>query len=135
MDGALDDPLARLHRWEALRQKLAVSRGTRLDPVVDEVVAALGEVVQRNSAVSLTVVVEDAQAEAGVRLAWNSGRVTATRIDLSTEPEPADTAATDRPPRTNGAGPPPSNHIAAQLAELIRRDPSLLEDLDDRGSG
>src|SRR5690348_1786458 len=124
MDGGLDDPLARMHRWEALRQKLAVSRGTRLEPVVDEVVDALAELVRRHGGLTLTVVVEDARAQAAVRLAWEDGRLVVNRVDPSAVAEPAEAEA----PAGSAGGSTPSPDTAARLAELIRRDPWVLED-------
>jgi hypothetical protein len=144
MDGSLDDPLARMHRWEALRQKLAVRRGTRLEPVVEEVVEALTELVRRRG-VTVTVIVEDAQAQAGVRLAGQDGRVAVGRIDPSEPaeagPDAGDHAGNHGPDQagnhggTRAGGAPPSSDTAARLAELIRRDPWLLDDRDrwDRG--
>src|SRR5437773_293899 len=122
-----------MHRWEALRQKLADRRGTRLEPVLDEVTEALAEVLRRHSSVAMTVIVEDPQAQVAVRLAWFGGRLTVNRIDPPVESE---AAGADLPSPVNGANPaPPPPDIAARLAELIRRDPSLLEDLDDRDDG
>ena len=54
MDGGLDDPLVRMHRWDALRQRLANSTAGRLDPVVDEAVEALIAVLQRYPALTLS---------------------------------------------------------------------------------
>src|SRR5712691_5543926 len=58
MDGGLDDPLVRMHRWDALRQRLANSTAGRLDPVVDEVVEAVAAVLQRNGPLTVTVTVD-----------------------------------------------------------------------------
>jgi len=145
MDGSLDDPLARMHRWEALRQKLAVSRGEHLEPVVGEVVDALEEIVHRRAPVAVTVIVEDDRVRAGVRLAWRDERLVVSRVDPAQLRGEPDDAPVERTRRVNGAAAPAASpaapdpgaspDTAARLAELIRRDPSLLEQPDpwDRG--
>jgi hypothetical protein len=117
MDGGLDDPLVRMHRWDALRQRLANSTAGRLEPVVDEVVEAVAAVLQRHGSLTVTVTVEGAEARASAQLGWHEGRLTVARSESqSIAPE-------------TGTAPPPetSEETAARLAELIRRDPSLLD--------
>jgi hypothetical protein len=114
MDGGLDDPLVRMHRWDALRQRLAHSTAGRLDPVVDEAVEALIAILQRHPSLTFTVTVEGNEARASAQLSWQDGRLLLTRSDAqatvhATEPEET------------------SAETAARLADLIRQDPSLLD--------
>jgi hypothetical protein len=115
MDGGLDDPLVRMHRWDALRQRLAHSTAGRLDPVVDEAVEALIAILQRHPSLTFTVTVEGNEARASARLGWQDGRLVLTRSDAQ-----ATVDATEPHEET-------SAETAARLAELIRRDPSLLD--------
>jgi hypothetical protein len=117
MDGGLDDPLVRMHRWDALRQRLANSTAGRLEPVVDEVVEAIAAILQRHGPLTVTVTVEGAETRASAQLGWHDGRLTVARSEPhSTANEP-------------GSAPPAetSEETAARLADLIRRDPSLLD--------
>jgi len=117
MDGGLDDPLVRMHRWDALRQRLANSTAGRLEPVVDEVVEAIAAVLQRHGPLTVTVTVEGAEARASAQLGWHDSRLTVARSESQSTVAEPDTAP---PPET-------SEETAARLAELIRRDPSLLD--------
>ena len=148
MDGGLDDPLMRMHRWEALRQRLASSAAGRLGPVVDEVVEAIATVLHRHAPVTVTVTVEGAETSASVQLLWQNGQLMVVRHEPSA-PQAANGPAA-RPAATGPAVRPAANgpaaatgpavrtgesseETAARLAELIRRDPSLLEGRDDWG--
>lgn len=116
MDGGLDDPLVRMHRWDALRQRLANSSTGRLEPVIDEVIEAIAAVLQRHGPLTVTVTVEGAEARSSAQLGWHDGRLTVARSEA---------------PPASGNGPEPlpetSEETAARLADLIRRDPSLLD--------
>ncbi len=131
MDGGLDDPLVRMHRWDALRQRLASSAAGRLEPVVDEVIEAIATVLHRHGQVEVTVTVENAEARMTAQLGWREGQLVASRSEPQPQPQP-------QPPPP---GPVPnriaetSDETAARLAELIRRDPSLLDGRDQRGDG
>ena len=114
MDGGLDDPLVRMHRWDALRQRLAHSTAGRLDPVVDEAVEALIAILQRHPSLTFTLTVEGNEARASAQLSWQDGRLALTRSDAQA------TVGATEPQET-------SAETAARLAELIRRDPSLLD--------
>ncbi|OLE26708.1 MAG: hypothetical protein AUG44_12155 [Actinobacteria bacterium 13_1_20CM_3_71_11] len=116
MDGGLDDPLVRMHRWDALRQRLANSTAGRLDPVVDEAVEALIVILQRHPSLTFTVTVEGNGARASAQLGWQDGRLTVARSEAQAT---APVSATE--------GEETSAETAARLAELIRRDPSLLD--------
>jgi hypothetical protein len=144
MDGGLDDPLVRMHRWDALRQRLANSAAGRLGPVVDEVVEAIATVLYRHGPVTVTVTVEGIEARTTVQLGWQDGQLMVTRHE---GPQPAASRPPANGPPANGppANGPPANgppvqpgesseEIAARLAELIRRDPSLLEGRDNWGA-
>lgn len=122
MDGGLDDPLVRMHRWEALRQRLANSTAGRLEPVVDEVVEAIAAVLQRHGPLTVTVTVEGAESRASAQLGWYDGRLTVARSEAhATVPEAISVEPAAAPP------PETSEETAARLADLIRRDPSLLD--------
>jgi hypothetical protein len=123
MDGGLDDPLVRMHRWDALRQRLANSSAGRLEPVVDEVVEAIAAVLQRHGPLTVTVTVEGTEARSSAQLGWHDGRLTVARSEA---------------PPVSGNGPEPlpetSEETASRLADLIRRDPSLLDGRERWGS-
>ena len=97
---SLDESLERMARWEALRQRMAGQH--RDDTVVDELIEAVGTVLQRHGPLAVTVTVEAGAEPATVRLDWRDGQLSVARVGA-------------QPPRT-----------AAALAELIRKDPSLL---------
>ena len=127
MDGGLDDPLVRMHRWDALRQRLANSSAGRLEPVVDEAVDALVALVQRHPSLTFTVTVEGTEARASAQLGWQDGRLTLTRSDARSTAN-----STPAGNSVDGSAAPveTSEETAARLAELIRRDPSLLDGRD-----
>jgi hypothetical protein len=147
MDGGLDDPLVRMHRWDALRQRLAHSTAGRLEPVVDELVEAVAAVLQRHGPLTVTVTLEGAETRASAQVDWHDGRLTVARSEPEStesqyaEPQYAESQYAEphyAPPQyaepqfaapETGTAPPPetSEETAARLAELIRRDPSLLD--------
>jgi len=122
MDGGLDDPLVRMHRWDALRQRLANSAAGRLGSVVDEVVEAIATVLHRHGEVAVSVTVEGGEAQITAQLSWQDGQLVVVR----SEPQAVPGAAPPRAAET-------SDETAARLAELIRRDPSLLDGRDNWG--
>ena len=121
MDGGLDVPLVRMYRWDALRQRLANTAAGRLGPVADEVVEAIASVLYRHGPVTVTVTVQSVEARTTAELRWQDGQLVVAR----SEPQPASGTATG-PGET-------SEETAARLAELIRRDPSLLDGRDHWG--
>jgi hypothetical protein len=135
MDGGLDDPLVRMHRWDALRQRLANSTAGRLEPVVDEVIEAIAAVLQRHGTLTVTVTVEGAETRVSAQLGWHDGRLTVARSEPESTAGGNGTAAVTATAAVTGiaavtATAPPvetSEQTAARLAELIRRDPSLLD--------
>ena len=123
MDGGLDDPLVRMHRWDALRQRLANSAAGRLGSVVDEVVEAIATVLHRHGPVTVSVTVEGGEAQVTAELSWQDGELVVAR----SEPHRVPAAAAPHAEET-------SEETAARLAELIRRDPSLLDGRDNWGA-
>ncbi|MEW2380934.1 hypothetical protein AB0873_02385 [Micromonospora sp. NPDC047707] len=98
------------------------------DPV-EEVAEAVRRIVARHPDLAVTLRVEHGGAAYPLRVAWSDGNVT-VGAEPAVEPPPAwPLSARTEPDRSSGAAgvrPDP----AARLAELIRRDPSLLTDLD-----
>jgi hypothetical protein len=117
---------------------------SRLEPVrvawspVDDVIEAVRLVVAHHPRLAVTLWAEDGSTGAAVRVEWVDGVVTVTPDD---EPAAAMPSAGAPPPsfpvavQTPPAWAPPTeagaNESAARLAELIRRDPSLLRAADD----
>jgi hypothetical protein len=105
---------------------------------VDDVVEAVRLVVEHHPPLAVTLWAEDGSTGAAVRVEWVDGVVTVTPDD---EPAVAMPTAGAPPPsfpmavQTPPAWAPPTeagaNDSAARLAELIRRDPSLLRAADD----
>src|SRR5690242_2559238 len=157
MRGEPGDAMARMKRWEAVRQRLAEANGHG-GPVVDDVVEAITEVVRQRDAVTVTVTVDTGGELATVRIVQRHGRIEVTHLQpqpLASPPAPVTAAPPDRspdlPPELPDAGPeewprdmpwagsPPIrpnwpsrdpetlDQTAARLAELIRQDPSLLD--------
>jgi len=160
--GELDDALARLRRWDEVRQKLASGATSGADveadptpppppppeppagpvpgPAVDEAVAAVGEVVRRYPRTAIVVTVRDQGTFWTAHLAIGAdGQVEVTRAeprDAGEAPQPTKPVAAE-----SGIGPvgrgmsPPSGETperaASRLADLIRRDPSLLDPPDE----
>ncbi|PZF93341.1 hypothetical protein [Micromonospora deserti] len=140
MRGGLDETLARLaRREEALRRRVTeptdpapgrrrANEGGWRDPV-KEVVEAVGRVVAAHPGTAVALRVEHDGQAYPLRVAWSGGSVTVSAevaaVPPPVWPMPVGTVP-DRTPGWDGSSPDP----AARLAELIRRDPSLLSDLD-----
>ncbi|MEH1165653.1 hypothetical protein V6V47_09720 [Micromonospora sp. CPCC 205539] len=101
---------------------------------VEEVAEAVRQVVAGHPGLAVTVRVEHAGRTYPLRICWDG-------TDVTVGPEPAATPVEAPPtwplsgrtvpgwaPGPDGLSPDP----AARLAELIRRDPSLLDELDPR---
>jgi hypothetical protein len=156
MRGDLDDALARLRRWDEVRQRLAGgSTAEQSDappeppppptpgPAVAEAIDALGDIVRRHPGVVVTVTVREVDLAWTTEVAWGiDGRPAVTPPELSVTPpelrvmppEPSEAS----PAWGSGTGAPPnlwpdtedtdrSDRTAARLADLIRHDPSLLD--------
>jgi hypothetical protein len=160
MRGELDDALARLRRWDEVRQRLATGSGRASvpgrpaeppaahgaapvpasepaptpGPAVEEMINAIGEIVRRHPQLTVAVTI----AEAGT--SWTAelvGRENAepavTRLEYETSTNGVAPAPQVRPPTLPGR--PESAESAerttARLAELIRQDPSLLDPPDE----
>ncbi|MEO3742519.1 hypothetical protein [Plantactinospora sp. B5E13] len=137
MRGELDDALARMERREALQRRLAQEAAIRAGSPVDEVTEAVQRVVAQYPAVAVTMWVADGPNISAMHVAWENGTVT-----VRPAAEPALPSA-GQPPQSwpmsvrtvpNWSTPedPPAPDAAARLAEMIRRDPSLLGPDDDR---
>ncbi|MCW3813012.1 hypothetical protein ONA91_00880 [Micromonospora sp. DR5-3] len=152
MRGDLDETLARLaRREEALRRREAgdgadrdeapptVARrdghgayrlrgGTGPDQVhpVEEVAEAVRRVVAEHPGLAVTLRVEHGGQAYPLRVAWTGREVTVGPVPASPPAPPAwPVPVTPVPsPGPDREGPDP----AARLAEMVRRDPSLLED-------
>jgi hypothetical protein len=123
----------------------------RTPPVVEEVLAAIGEIVLRHRQLAVTVTVDDSGTAWTAHLVFGEdGGLSVTRMEprtfstLSSGPRPARSAPstptspapastpTSPAPASTPASPAPddpeaSERTASRLAELIRRDPSLLD--------
>lgn len=137
MRGELDDALARMERREALQRRLAQEAATRTGSPVNEVTEAVQRVVAQHPTVAVTMWVADGPKISAVHVAWEDGVVT-----VRPAAEPALPTA-GRPPQSwpmtvrtvqGWAAPetPPTAEAAARLAEMVRRDPSLLGPDPDR---
>ncbi|MGW5556404.1 hypothetical protein ACWER9_04150 [Micromonospora sp. NPDC003944] len=162
MRGDLDETLARLARREEASRRRATDRddtalssppglvsGTRnarpgrhagveapgdgWGPV-EEVAEAVRQVVGAYPGLAVTVQVEHAGRTYPMRVSWNGPAVTVGPVPPPTpvEPPPAwplsGRTVPAWAPGPDGLTPDP----AARLAELIRRDPTLLDELDPR---
>lgn len=144
MRGELDDTLARMARREELqRRRAAAGRGG-----VDELIEAVQRVVARHPGLGVTMSVAQGGTTSVVRVEWAGGSIAvapavapaveASIVPAAVDPPPA------RPDTAPAAGPrdawPMSGKTvpgwaadgaamdpAARLAELIRRDPSVLD--------
>jgi hypothetical protein len=106
--GGLDEALERMRRWEALRRRMAgPGRGA---PVVEELIEAIGPVLHRHGEVTVTLAVEGTDEPVELRLRWADGRLSVTPVVTVAEPPAQET----------------TEQTAARLAELIRKDPSVL---------
>lgn len=150
MRGELDDTLARMARREELqRRRASAGRST-----VDEVIEAVQRVVARHPGLSVTMSVAEGGTTSVVRVEWAGGNIAvapavAPAVEASivpaVEPPVRGSATTASAPRggwpmsgktvpewaaaADGLSPDP----AARLAELIRRDPSLLDPTERAG--
>ncbi|MFI6261158.1 hypothetical protein [Micromonospora sp. NPDC051006] len=144
MRDGLDETLARMARREdALRRRAAEPTGSsgreagahRLesdaavdDDPVQEVAEALRRVVAGHPGLAVSVQVELGGRTYPLRVAWTGGEVT-----LGAEPDappPAWPMSVKTVPGWAPGQRDPAPDPAARLAELIRRDPSLLSDRD-----
>jgi hypothetical protein len=130
MRGEPGDAMARMKRWDAVRQRLAHA-GHGSDETVDEVIRAVSEVVQRHDSLTVTVTVDDSQSLATARIVRVNGQVQVTRLEPRPEPEPSrDVGRVSWPARESET----LDQTAARLAELIRQDPSLLDSSREDGA-
>ncbi|MFV2084308.1 hypothetical protein [Micromonospora sp. LOL_021] len=134
MRGDLDDALARLARRDQLQKR--VSQGNdRTASAAHEIAAAVRQVVERHPGLTATVHLTHGGQAVQLTVGNRDGRVQVT-VDGGTpaagpNPPSGDPAApgvptAGRPPEWPPRGQPAQDGPAARLAELIRRDPSLL---------
>jgi hypothetical protein len=140
MRGDSGDAMARMKRWDAVRQRIEHAASAP-DQVLEEVVRSVGEVVNRHPGTSVTVTVEEGGPSVTLRITHRDGQVDVSRVE---DPRPA---AADPPrdwPPQDGQSAPSAESVdqtAARLAELIRSDPTLLDggkirwEADDRRNG
>src|SRR5689334_23117277 len=133
MRGEPGDAMARMKRWEAVRQRLADANGHG-GHAVDDIVAAVADAVNHHAELTVTITVDDGADLATVRIVRHNGQVEVTRLQPAPEPPPPHDMPwagrpVNRPVRPNWEGPDPEtlDQTAARLAELIRQDPSLLD--------
>ncbi|MDG4791470.1 hypothetical protein O7626_37210 [Micromonospora sp. WMMD1102] len=131
MRGELDDALARMERREALQRRRAQEAAARAGSPVDEVTEAVQRVVAQYPNVAVTMWVADGPNISAMHVAWSDGTVTvrpAAEPALPTAGQPPHSWPLSVKTVPSWAAPedPPSPDAAARLADLIRRDPSLL---------
>lgn len=143
MRGKLDDTLARMARREELQRRRAAAGRTS----VDELIEAVQRVVARHPGLGVTMSVAEGDTTSVVRVEWAGGSIAvapavAPTVEASivpaVEPPGADGGGQDTSPRATwplsgktvpgwaAAADGLAADPAARLAELIRRDPSLL---------
>src|SRR4051794_31921812 len=103
--------MARMKRWEALRQRLADGTGQPV-PVLDEVVDAVSDVVRHHDEVTVTVTVDDGGNLSPGRIVQQGGQLQAPPLRPQILPAPPSSPAPPSPPalplsepRRNGDAP------------------------------
>jgi hypothetical protein len=148
MRGDPGDAMARMKRWEAVRQRLDDDTGQPVR-LVDEVVDAVGDVVRHHDTATVTVTVDDGGNLSTVRIVQRGGQLEVTHLrpqappSAPAPPSPPVMPAPPAEPRRNGDAVPRAirpewrsrdaetlDQTAARLAELIRQNPSLLDGND-----
>jgi hypothetical protein len=108
MRGEPGDAMARMKRWEAVRQRLADANGHSAQ-TVDQVVQAVSEVVRDHEDLTVTVTVDDGGELSTVRIVQRAGRLDVTRLQpqpLATPAPPGRLATPVHPSGLATAGPP-----------------------------
>jgi hypothetical protein len=144
MRGELDDALARMARREELlrRRSAQPTEGSRAPAdgtrsPAGEVAEAVRRVVAHHPGLTVSLTVDNGTARAAIRVGWSEGMVS---IAPATEPAaPVSAPAPPAWPLAVKTVPPwaavtdeQSAASAARLAELIRRDPTLLGGVEDQ---
>ncbi|MDM4721085.1 hypothetical protein QTQ03_16315 [Micromonospora sp. WMMA1363] len=144
MRGGLDETLARLARREEALRRRSTDPGGDTDPPaslaagqhrarapeplpVDEVAEAVRRIVQRHPALAVELRVAHDSRAYPLRVAWSEGSVT---VSAEPAPPPAWPLSARTVPAWSSRLDGPAADPAARLADLIRRDPSLLSDID-----
>jgi len=81
MRGEPGDAMARMKRWDAVRQRLEDASSDSAEAAVDEVVRALSEVVQRHPSLTVTVTIDDSADNVTVRIRNGDGNLEVMRIE------------------------------------------------------
>ncbi len=92
MRGEPGDAMARMKRWDAVRQRLADTTNVSAEAAVDDVVRAVSEVVHRHPSLTVTVTLDDSTNNVTVRIRNGDGHLEVTRIEpapIVGEPRPA----------------------------------------------
>ncbi len=103
MRGEPGDAMARMKRWEAVRQRLADANGHSAH-TVDEVVHAVSEVARHHEDLTVTVTVDDGGELSTVRIVQRAGQLDVTRL----QPQPLATPLRPTSPSHLATPPPPS---------------------------
>jgi hypothetical protein len=121
-----DDALTRHTRHEQLRRRAA----TPPPPAaVEEVIEAVRAIAARHPGLAVTVTVDDNGTPTTARITARTGTPEVIRlVPTPDKPVPDRRPAAEKP--THRPAPPPDHRSlsAARLADLIRRDPDLLEE-------
>jgi hypothetical protein len=125
MRGELDDALARLERRDEVRRLLTHEANGVPEELLDEVLRAVAAILVRRGTGTVTVSVPGPTGPATAELTVRAGTVqVATPVagaTLDTAPPPSAPTASGSPTR--------ASRSAANLAELIRQNPALLDGL------
>lgn len=112
------------------------SAGTDADRIptvespLDDLVEAVGRVVERHPQLAVSLWADDGSGETAVRVEWANGTVSVTadeeQLPLPSAGAPPTWPMPTQPPQPWAGPSEPSADSAARLAELIRQNPSLL---------
>ncbi|MEV4755631.1 hypothetical protein AB0J86_11045 [Micromonospora sp. NPDC049559] len=129
----LDDALAKMARREELERRLS-EQAAEGQNGTEEVIEAIRRVVAQHPALAVRVWVQEGPAATEGRIIWSGGTVSSSVQALDTsgpgEPVPAPAPAPGWPapaPAYPSGAVPGTGDAASRLAEMIRRDPSLLD--------
>lgn len=137
MRGELDDALARMERREALQRRRAQEAAAWAASPVDEVTEAVQRVVAQHPSLAVTMWVADGPQISALHVAWVDGAVTVRpaaepALPVAGQPPHSWPMSVKTVPGWASPEEPPAPDAAARLADMIRRDPSLLGP-DDHG--
>jgi hypothetical protein len=135
MRGELDDALARLaRRQEVLRRRAELEAVEDSSPLA-ELTEAVRRVVARHPKMAVRFEVTHGTENASARVAWSDGQPTVMPVTEPAGPVAGRPPSWPMSPQTApawSAAMGQSGDSAARLAEMIRRDPSLLGSPEDQ---